>query len=264
MRTVVRKTYKMLIGGQFVRSESGRSLEVGGVNVCHASRKDVRDAVKAARAACSGWSAKTAMNRGQILYRMAEMLEARSQDFSDVTALQDVENSIDLLVHYAGWADKYQQCLATVNPVAAPYFNFSFAEPMGVVGVACGGTTLTSMVGAVAPVLTGGNTCVMLASDQTPVMACVFAEVVSTSDVPAGVLNILTGIQGETLPHLAQHMDVNALAVHSEDARSNGLLAEAAENLKRVSFWPVGEARDSLAAISTFQETKTVWHPIGL
>lgn len=267
-RLAVRKTYKMLIGGQSVRSESGRSLTTSdGANYCRSSRKDVRDAVKAARAAVAGWSGKTAMNRGQILYRMAEMLEARAAEFESFGSSAAV--ATDTLLHYCGWADKFQACLGTVNPVAAPYFDFSFPEPMGVVGVALpcrSKTPLTELCAAVAAVVVGGNTCVVLADDAAPLVASEFCEVLATSDLPGGVVNILTGEQKETLPPLAAHMDVNALLVTSSATR-RAVLDEATENLKRIQVIEpkaLVSLEHSLEAIAAFQETKTVWHPMGL
>lgn len=276
MRLAVNKTYKMLIGGAFVRSESNRTLSwtegspnaqspggEGGpdINYCRATRKDVRDAVGAARAAFGGWSGRTAYNRGQILYRMAEMLEARSDEFDALLSSKaEVQACVDRLLYYAGWSDKFQQLLGTVNPVAAPYFNFSVPEPMGVVGIAAGGDGLLGLVSLVAPAIVGGNTCVAMASDTAPIVACEFAEVVATSDVPGGVVNILTGSQNETVPHLAKHMDVNALVLSSSP--STALVDDATENLKRLRVYE--EAGQGLSWIADLQETKTVWHPIGV
>ncbi|MBS1721738.1 MAG: aldehyde dehydrogenase family protein [Armatimonadetes bacterium] len=253
----------MLIGGALVRSESGRAIEMSGGNVCRSSRKDVRDAVKSARAAWPGWQARTAYNRGQIVYRLAEMLEARSGEFAELLGEgggAEVAASVDLLVHYAGWADKYQQCLGTVNPVAMPYFNFSFPEPMGVVG-ATANRGLNGLLEALVPAITGGNTVVVLADDGSAIVASEFSEVVATSDVPGGVVNILTGLQSETLPHLAKHMDVNALVLTDEPQRQS-VLEEATENLKRLVVSAPG--RSSLEQIRLLQETKTVWHPVGV
>jgi len=262
MRLKVNKTHKMLIGGAFVRSESNRTLETVDSsgefvsNYSRASRKDVRDAVLSARNAAQGWAKKTAYNRGQILYRLAEMLEAKSSSLED--------ESVDRLLYYAGWSDKYQQLLGTVNPVAVPYFNFSVPEPMGVVGIAASGGLL-GIVSLLAPVIVGGNTCVVLAPDDCPVVACEFAEVVATSDVPPGVVNILTGTQSETLPHLAKHMDVNALAVCGSSLSRSELVGLATENMKRLRIFDQtgGPDDQGLSWIEDFQEIKTVWHPVG-
>ena len=277
MRLAVNKTYKMLIGGAFVRSESNHSLTLFGAglecNYPKATRKDVRDAVVAARAAQPGWAAKTAMNRGQILYRIAEMMEARLDEFVELVqaegltkpaALKDVQSSIDRFVYYAGWADKFQQVLGTVNPVAVQYFNFSVPEPMGVVGIAAKGKGLLSLVSLLAPAVTGGNTVVILASDESPLSACEFAEIVATSDVPAGVVNILTGRHLDTLPHLAKHMDVNALSLAMQ--RTPELVDDATQNLKRLRFYDRDDwtAAQGLSWIGDLLETKTVWHPIGV
>jgi acyl-CoA reductase-like NAD-dependent aldehyde dehydrogenase len=275
-RLGVRKTYKMLVGGAFVRSESGRSLEQPGLGqYCRASRKDVRDAVKSARAAFGGWSGKTAYNRAQIVYRMAEMLEARSAEFGAVGATgAEVSAAVDRLVHFAGWADKFVQQSGSVNPVAGPYFDFSVPEPTGVVGIVVpDGTGLLGLVTALAAALSAGNTVVLVAADDAPILACEFAEVVATSDVPGGVVNVLTGQREETVPILASHMDVNALDVQRPAGAPDGYgldwVVAGAENLKRVRIHgPADLAKltsaQSLAWIESFTETKTVWHPIGL
>lgn len=270
MRLAVNKTYKMLIGGAFVRSESNRTLvtTVGQseFNTPRATRKDVRDSVKAARDAFTSWSGRMAYNRGQILYRLAEMLEARTDEFVTVLGTQrgeqDAQAAVDCLLYYAGWTDKFQQLCGSVNPVAMPYFNFSLPEPMGVAGLACAASEhpLLAMVGLLAPCIAGGNTCVLLAPDDAAVAACEFGEVIETSDVPSGVVNILTGSQSETLPHLAKHMDVNVLAVSDEQYES--VVDSATENLKRIRISkPNGQG---LHRIMDFQETKTVWHPVGV
>lgn len=274
MRIAVNKTYKMLIGGAFVRSESNRTLEATDsqgkfvANYSRATRKDVRDAVKAARSAASGWSARTAYNRGQILYRLAEMLEARSAEFAQMETLGEKSTglAIDRLLYYAGWADKYQQLLGSVNPVAMSYFNFSVPEPMGVVGVAANGG-LVGLVSVVAPVICGGNTIVVLAPEKAPLSSCEFAEIVATSDVPSGVVNILTGTQAETVPHLAKHKDVNAIAL-CESSAAGAVVDDATDNLKRVRDYGrvewQGVSGQGLDFVSDFQETKTVWHPMGV
>lgn len=273
-RLEVRKTYKMLIGGAFVRSESGRSLDAAGHGqVCRASRKDVRDAVKAARGAFAGWSGRTAFNRAQILYRVAEMLEARGAEFEAVGAT-DVSAAIDRLVHFAGWADKFVQQSGSVNPVAGPFFDFSVPEPMGVVGIVVpDGTGLLGLVTALSAALCGGNTVVLIAADDAPILACEFAEVLATSDVPAGVVNVLTGHRDETVPVLASHMDVNALDVQRPLVVPEGYgrdwLVAGAENLKRVRLHGPTDlsgltAAQTLAWIEALTETKTVWHPVGL
>lgn len=267
MRLAVNKTYKMLIGGAFVRSESNRSLEhPSGPNYPRATRKDVRDAVRAAFAAGPGWQSRTAYNRGQILYRMAEMLEARADQLGPA---KEVAQSVDRLVYYAGWADKFKQVLGSVNPVAAPYFNFSVPEPVGVVGLVCGGpgSGLLAMVSVLAPCVVGGNTCVVLAPDESPIVACEFCEVLGTSDLPAGVVNILTGRQSETVRPLAKHMEVQSLMVCGPCNRAE-LIDDATENLKRTRFvespdW-LKDASQGLEWIEAFQEVKTVWHPMGV
>lgn len=271
-RVAVRKTYKLFIGGKFPRSESGRSYRVQNSNVALASRKDVRDAVVAARAAVRGWSGATAYNRGQILYRVAEMLEGRRDQFValDVPA-EEVDESIDRWVWYAGWADKIAQVYGGANPVAGPYFNLSTPEPMGVVGlVAPGEPALLGLVSVVAPAIVSGNTVVVLASEERPLPAVTLAEVLATSDLPGGVVNILTGRVAETAPWLAGHMDVNALDLTGvADPQLAATLEEAAAgNLKRVLRPPVGPvdwmADPGTARMTALLETKTVWHPKGI
>ena len=214
-RLPVRKTYKLFLGGEFPRSESGRTYEAQGQNVARASRKDVRDAVRAARGAFGKWSGMTAYNRGQVLYRIAEMMEARAAEFADFSSGRDeVEEAIDRWVWYAGWADKYAQMLGSSNPVAAPYFNFTVPEPTGVVGVlAPEQPALGGIVARLAPVIVGGNTAVVVASESEPLGSIELAEAIATADVPGGVVNILTGHRSELAPWLAGHMDVNALDV---------------------------------------------------
>jgi acyl-CoA reductase-like NAD-dependent aldehyde dehydrogenase len=265
-RLDVRKTYKLFIGGQFPRSESGRSYCVDGVWMAQASRKDVRDAVKAARGALGGWNEKTAYNRGQILYRVAEMLEGRSSQFvTEGAAPEEVAAAVDRWVWYAGWTDKLHALVGTVNPVAGPYFDFTLPEAVGVVGVAAPESpALLGLVSRLAPVLAGGNTAVVLASEAAPRAAVTLAEVLATSDVPGGVANILTGYQAELLPWLASHLDVDSLDLTgARDDLVSGLEEAAAEGVTRVV-----RAADPLAEspyeITAFMEMKTVWHPIGI
>jgi len=258
-RVPVRKTYKLYIGGAFPRSESGRTYEAEGHNVALASRKDLRDAVRAARGALGKWSGMTAYNRGQVVYRVAEMLEARSTDLAEVcSGAAEVEEAVDRMVWYAGWTDKLPQVLGGANPVAGPYFNFTVPEPTGVVGiVAPAEPALLGLVSRLAPVLVGGNTCVVVASDAHPRAAIELAEVLATSDVPGGVVNLLTGRRDELAPHLASHLDIDALDLPGGDA---DLERAAADNVKRVVFSRPGQ---SLYEISSFLEFKTVWHPMG-
>ena len=265
-RLPVRKTYKLFIGGEFPRSESGRTYLAEGQNVARASKKDLRDAVRAARGAFAKWSGMTAYNRGQVLYRVAEMMEARSAEFAELCSGRDeVERSIDRVVWYAGWADKLAQVIGASNAVAGPYFNFSVPEPTGVVGVlAPEEPALEGLVSRVAPVVVGGNVAVVVASEVHPLAAIELAEVLATSDVPGGVVNVLTGHRDELAPVLAGHMDVNALDVTgvNGDGSVRELEAAAAENVKRVVR---GAAEDqSPWEISAFLELKTVWHPIGV
>jgi acyl-CoA reductase-like NAD-dependent aldehyde dehydrogenase len=262
-RLDVRKTYKLYIGGEFPRSESGRTYEVEGANVARASRKDVRDAVKAARGAQAGWASRTAYNRGQILYRMAEMMEARRALLAGLCSGEaEVDAATDRMVWYAGWADKLMQVLGSANPVAGPYFNFTVPEPTGVVGVLAPETpALAGLVSRIAPAIVGGNTVVAVTSESHPLAAVELAEALATSDLPGGVVNILTGFKSELAPWLAGHMDVNAIDVGAMDGQAAELERLAAENVKRVVH---GAADDqSLWEITAFLELKTVWHPIG-
>jgi acyl-CoA reductase-like NAD-dependent aldehyde dehydrogenase len=263
-RLPVRKTYKLFVGGAFPRSESGRTYEAEGQNVARASRKDVRDAVRAARSAFPGWAGTTAYNRGQVLYRVAEMLEGRRAQFAEVAAnAKEVDAAVDRIVWYAGWADKLPQVLGGANPVAGPYFNFTVPEPTGVVGVlAPEEPPLLGLVTRLAPVIVGGNAAVVIASESRPLAAIELAEVLATSDVPGGVVNILTGYRRELAPVLASHMDVNALDLAGADGGSAELERAAADNVKRV----VHGAADvqSPWEIAAFLELKTVWHPIGV
>jgi acyl-CoA reductase-like NAD-dependent aldehyde dehydrogenase len=289
-RLTVRKTYKLYIGGQFPRSESGRSYVVHAAdgtplaNAVRGSRKDLRDAVRAARGAFPGWAARTAMFRGQILYRVAELLEGRrGQLVEEVAAAEGpdgaevaVDRSIDRLVWYAGWADKISQLLGTVNPVGASYFDFSIPEPTGVVGVvAPEASSLLGLVSRLAPVIVSGNTAVVLASEGRPLPAVTLTEILATSDVPGGVINLITGRRPELVPWLAAHMDVNAIDAWGVpvDLRA-ALETSAVENMKRIARPPRGglDAFDWLddtraqrpEHIASFLEVKTVWHPIGM
>ena len=288
----MRKTYKLYVGGQFPRSESGRSYLVRApdgtpiANAVRSSRKDLRDAVRTARGAVAGWSGKTAMNRGQVLYRVAELMEGRRAQFIDEVEAAEgvarpraealVDRSIDRWVWYAGWADKITQVLGTVNPVGAPYFNFTFPEATGVVGVvAPEGSSLLGLVSRVAPAVVGGNAVVVLVSETRPFPAVTLGEVLATSDVPAGVINLLTGQRSELVPVMAAHMDVNAIDTWGvpRDMRE-AVEISAMESVKRVARPPRdGEERfdwldDSRAQrpewITRFLEMKTVWHPIGV
>jgi acyl-CoA reductase-like NAD-dependent aldehyde dehydrogenase len=262
-RLPVKKTYKLYIGGAFPRSESGRTYEAQSQNVARASRKDVRDAVVAARAAQPKWGGLTAYNRGQVLYRIAEMMETRSAEFAELASGADeVERAIDRWVWYAGFADKLAQVIGSANPVAGPYFNFTVPEPTGVVGiVAPDEPPLLGLVSRIAPALVGGNSVVALASETSPLAAVELAEALATSDVPGGAVNVLTGRRAELAPWLASHMDVNAIDVTGADGLRADLERAAAANVKRV----VHGAADgqSLDEISAFLELKTVWHPIG-
>ena len=283
-RTDVRKTYKLYIGGAFPRSESGRSYVVNDAkgkflaNASQASRKDARDAVKAARSAFGGWSGRTAYNRGQVVYRIAEVLEGRRAQFEaeireaeGVTAAKArtfVGAAIDRLVWYAGWADKIAQVAGNANPVAGPYFNISTPEPTGVVAVVAPKGPLMGLVSVIAPLIATGNTCVVIASEPYPLPAITLAEVMATSDLPGGVVNILTGSVAEIAPWLASHMDVNGLDLTgvTDPELAKDLEAAGAQNLKRIRR-PQAEdllATPDLTRMTQFLETKTVWHPIGI
>jgi len=262
-RLPVKKTYKLFVGGAFPRSESGRTYEAEGQNVARASRKDARDAVRAARAAQPGWAKATAYNRGQVLYRLAEMVEARIPEFAALCSGRDeVEASIDRIVWYAGWADKLAQVLGGTNPVAGPYFNFTIPEPTGVVAVlAPEEPPLLGLVTRLLPPLVGGNAVVAVASETRPLAAVELAEAIATSDVPGGVVNLLTGSRAEVGPILAAHMDVNALDLCGADGETAELESLAADNVKRIVR---GRADvQSPWEIAGFLELKTVWHPIG-
>jgi acyl-CoA reductase-like NAD-dependent aldehyde dehydrogenase len=259
-RVPVRKTYKLYLGGAFPRSESGRTYEAEEHNIARASRKDLRDAVRAARGAAAKWAGATAYNRGQVLYRVAEMMEARASELAELCeGREEVERSIDRMVWYAGWTDKLAQVLGGSNPVAGPYFNFTVPEPTGIVGiVAPGEPALLGLVSRLAPVLAGGNVAVVIASEAHPRAAIELAEVLATSDVPGGVVNVLTGLRDELAPHLAAHLDVDALDLDRGDA---DLERAAADNVKRVVSARAGA--QSPYEISSFLELKTVWHPMG-
>jgi acyl-CoA reductase-like NAD-dependent aldehyde dehydrogenase len=296
-RLEVLKTYKLFIGGAFPRSESGRSVVFKGSNgtpvahLSHASRKDLRDAVEAARKAFTGWSNATAYNRGQVMYRMAEMMEGKRVEFADLIAAgsrarprsgrktparnglspaKEVEAAIDRLVCFGGWADKYAQVLGCNNPVAGPYYNFTVPEPTGVVGiVAPDEAPLLALISLIAPVMCAGNAVVALASEKNPLPGAVLGEVCATSDVPAGVVNILTGLRAELVPHFSSHRDIDALHAAGVAADHAKTIREgAAENVKRVT---VREKVDWLADdcqspwwIEPFVEMKTIWHPSGV
>jgi acyl-CoA reductase-like NAD-dependent aldehyde dehydrogenase len=263
-RLPVKKTYKLYLGGAFPRSESGRTYEAEGQNVARASRKDARDAVRAARGAFPGWWGLTAYNRGQVLYRLAEMMEARGADLAEVSSGRDeVEAAIDRVVWYAGWADKLPQVLGGSNPVAGPYFDFTVPEPTGVVAIlAPDEPPLLGLVSRLLPALVGGNAVVAIASEHHPLAAIELAEALATSDLPGGVVNILTGHREELAPWLAGHMDVNAIDLTGSDGDVAELERLAAENVKRV-IRSTPEVQ-SPWEIEAFLELKTVWHPIGL
>ncbi len=277
-RLPVAKTYKLFIDGAFPRSESGRTFPVHGpdgtllANAAQASRKDLRDAVRNARAAQEGWAARTAYNRGQVLYRVAEMLEGRRTELATLlsytglgteAAEEEVEVTIDRWVWYAGWSDKVHHVLGTVNPVAGPYFNFTVPEPTGVVGlVAPARPALLGLVSRLVPAIVGGNTVVVVTGGDASLVAVTLGEVLATSDVPAGVVNVLTGERAELLPWLISHLDVNAVDLTgADDDLEAEVVAQAAANVKRVVFGDVEE--ESPYTIADFMEMKTLWHPIG-
>ena len=285
-RLDIKKTYKLFIGGKFPRSESGRYLPAKSAkgerldNFSHASRKDFRDAVTAARGAFDGWAKATAYNRGQILYRAAEMLQnrageltneiARSTNVSAAKAKREVTAAIDRLVHYAGWTDKYQQVFGSVNPVASSHFNFTTPEPTGVVvALAPDEPSLLALVSLIAPVILSGNAVIAVASERFPLSALTFAEILATSDLPGGVVNVLAGKRAELAPHIASHMDVNAIVDGADDAElSTKLRSGTAINLKRYSQhtpedWFASAVEDPYWILDTV-EFKTAWHPIGV
>jgi acyl-CoA reductase-like NAD-dependent aldehyde dehydrogenase len=285
-RLDIKKTYKLFIGGKFPRSESWRYLPAKSAkgerldNFSHASRKDFRDAVTAARGAFDGWAKATAYNRGQILYRAAEMLQnrageltneiARSTNVSAAKAKREVTAAIDRLVHYAGWTDKYQQVFGSVNPVASSHFNFTTPEPTGVVvALAPDEPSLLALVSLIAPVILSGNAVIAVASERFPLSALTFAEILATSDLPGGVVNVLAGKRAELAPHIASHMDVNAIVDGADDAElSTKLRSGSAINLKRYSQhtpedWFASAVEDPYWILDTV-EFKTAWHPIGV
>ena len=285
MRLPVLKTYKLHIGGKFPRGESGRVVAAKSpdgehlANYCVASRKDFRDAVVAARKAQPGWAKASAYLRGQILYRAAEMLQQRAGELADElsrsgakkTARTEVDASIDRLVHYAGWSDKYSQLFSSVNPVATPHFNFTFPEPTGVVVLVCpDAPALLGLVTLAAAAILSGNTCIALASERAPLPALTFGEIVATSDLPGGVVNILTGTRAELAPHFATHMDVNAIVDAGDSATATILKSGSATNLKRYARraltekeWFTAKAEDPYWILDTV-EMKTAWHPVGV
>ncbi len=271
-RVEVRKTYKLYLNGEFVRSESGRAYQPQpDVNVPQGSRKDLRDAVKAARGAFAGWSGRTAMNRGQVLYRAAEMLDGRRQQFISLLgggrrAGREVDAAVEAFIWYAGWTDKLAQVAGSVNPVAGPYFNFTIPEPTGVVGlVAPDEPALSGLVHRIAPALAGANTVVALASQTNPLPALTLGEVLATSDFPAGVVNILSGFRREVLPWLAAHLDVNAIDAGGCSSEELGAVrAAGAASVKRIIGPRADPGRLNLYAITDLMEMKTIWHPIGV
>ena len=281
-RIDVLKTYKIFIGGKFPRTESGRFFHIKNkngdllANMCLSSRKDFRNAVVVARKAQKRWESVTALNRGQILYRIAEMLEGRKAQFVEeitlcgATTLQakkEVEESIDRLIHYAGWSDKFQQIFSSVNPVASNHFNFSSYQAVGIVSVIAPNTSpLLGLISLIAPIIVGGNTCVVLASEKNPMVSISFAEVLNTSDVPAGVVNILTGKREELIQHFASHMDVNAIVYCGDNFEEIKNIEQlSVENLKRKQIYKRnnwdGANSQSPYFIEKFQEIKTTWHP---
>jgi aldehyde dehydrogenase (NAD+) len=285
-RLTVTKTPKPYVGGAFIRSESGRVFPVHDArgaffaHVPQCSRKDLRNAVEAAAKAGPGWARRTAYNRGQILYRLGEMLEARRAEMIDTlarfgtpraAATREVDAATDRLVHYAGWADKYEQVLGNVNPVASPHFNFTVTEPMGVVGViAPDAPALLGLISLVAPVIVSGNTVVVLASEKTPYPAVLLGEMLATSDLPGGVVNLLTGFRRELLPTFATHAHLRALSAAASAGERQALRLGAAESVKRVRFTELATTSDwlgaggqSVQAIRDFVEFKTIWHPVG-
>jgi acyl-CoA reductase-like NAD-dependent aldehyde dehydrogenase len=278
MRLDVKKTYKLFIGGQFPRSESGRSYEITSpkgvflANAAQASRKDLRDAVTAARSAFSNWSQATAFNRGQVLYRIAEIMEGRRDQFiaeivacegvNTKKASEQVDAAIDLWVWYAGWCDKYISVAGSQNPIAGPFYNFTTPEALGVIGaIADQKSSLVGLVQSIAPIITSGNSALIIANEKSPLSAITLSEVLATSDLHAGVVNILTGKVAELAPWMASHMDINGIDLSGAPRKSaTELKTLAADNLKRCHHF-TGE---SLERILAFTESKTVWHPIGV
>ena len=281
-RIDVLKTYKIYIDGKFPRTESGRFYQISNnnnaiANICLCSRKDLRNAVVAARKSADLWAAKSAYNRSQILYRIAENLESRKEQFigeiidqgkNKKEAKKEVEIAIDRIIYFAGWCDKINQVFGSVNPVASSHFNFSMLEPMGVVGVvASDNDSLLGVVSSIIPPLVGGSSVVLIASELSPLCAITFAEVLATSDVPAGVVNIITGNTAELLIHLSSHMDVNAIFYCKNDSKEiKALQLAAVDNLKRVVLLKnndlYNQENENPYLITSFMETKTTWHPI--
>lgn len=279
-RLEVKKTYKLYIGGAFPRSESGRTYEIHSkdgqfvANACLASRKDLKDAVVAARSAQNSWASASAYNRGQILYRIAEMMEGRREQFAaEISAtegipledaMKEVLSAIDRWVWYAGWSDKLSVLAGSTNPVSGPFYNFTIPEAMGVVGaIAPENNSLMGLVDAIAPIIVSGNTCIVLASSRAPLSAITFAEVMATSDLPHGVCNVLTGKKEELAPWFASHMDINGLDISGVDEPSliSDIKTSGAQNLKRIHSFSQGENPQRILA---FMEAKTIWHPIGV
>jgi acyl-CoA reductase-like NAD-dependent aldehyde dehydrogenase len=284
-RLPITKTPKVYVGGAFIRSESSRTFPIKDTsgaffaNIPQCTRKDIRNAVEAAAKAGPGWARRTPYNRAQILYRLGEMLEARASEMADAIALgggvaaaaREVAASVDRLIYYAGWADKYQQVLGSVNPVSAPYFDFTVAEPMGIVGViAPSDPSLLGLISLVAPAITGGNTVVALASETRPYPAIVLGEMLATSDLPGGVVNLLTGFHKELVPTFATHAHLRAISAVADAEERKVLALGAVESVKRTHFAKAEESQDwfsdsaqSLYAIRNLLEFKTTWHPIG-
>ena len=284
-RLPITKTPKVYVGGAFIRSESARTFPIKDgsgaffANIPQCTRKDLRNAVEAAAKAGPGWARRTPYNRGQILYRLGEMLEARASEMAEAIALggppaaaaREVAASVDRLIYYAGWADKYEQVLGSVNPVSAPYFNFTVAEPMGIVGViAPSDRPLLGLISLVAPAITGGNTVVALASEARPYASIVLGEMLATSDLPGGVVNLLTGFHKELVPTFATHAHLRAISAVADAGERKALALGAVESVKRTHFAKAEEEQDwfsdsaqSLYAIRDLLEFKTTWHPIG-
>lgn len=275
MALKITKTPKCYVGGSFIRSESGRVYEMRSssgefvANIPRCTKKDLRNAVEAAAKAGAGWAKRTPYNRAQILYRLAEMLEARASEMAQVTSEKEVRATIDRIVHFAGWADKYEQVLGSVNPVASPHFNFTVTESMGVVGIlAPEESPLLALVTLILPAITGGNSVVALASHSAPYPSILFGEMLATSDLPGGVVNLLTGERKEMISTFATHEHLRALAAVASQAEAVTLQQGAADSVKRVKLYDLktdwySDAHDSPYAIRDFVEAKTVWHPIG-
>ena len=285
-RLAIRKTYKNFVDGKFIRTESGRYYELKTTsedfiaNICQSSRKDFRDAVITARKGQSQWAERTAYNRGQILYRIAEIMETQQSKLIDELVLQganerieaeaEFKNAVDRTIYYAGWADKYCQLFSSVNPVSTSHFNFSVPEPSGVLSIiAPENNSLLGLISTIIPLIVSGNTVVVLASQSKPLCATSFAEILNNSDVPSGVVNILTGIRSELISHFSSHMDVNAMLYCGDDVKERKIIQEnASQNLKRIIFkdlidWTTADA-SSPYNIMDAVEIKTTWHPIGL